>query len=688
MHTLPGMRSCVVVFYLILTCLAINLGYDHNTYKQGDKVELLVNKIESDNTQLPYGYYDLPFVCPAGPSVKPLALSLGELLKGDRTWQSNYQLLFGIDAPCLRLCDLIVRDHGLKKADELIRKGYVAHWLVDGLPGATTFVSGNNDNKYYAAGFPLGFVDEDILYIYNHVMLVMRYHKDKLAKGKHVIVGFEVYPKSVSNEICPGSSKDYDNFALTFDGLALAKKNTKKGKDKDSKEKSPAPNADRTVIPFTYSVYWREDNTIDYDSRWDLYYKGESGSKNSHIHWISFINSIVLLSLLSLAVALVLARVLRSDLQKVTKTPFLPTDDKSDEEGHSWRRLVSEVHNKPSFSFLISLFVSSGLQTLIVVVAVITMFTINSQFSLDNLPLNMFFNNHQGAFFSLTIAFFAISSIVPSYVGIILHKIFQNENLNSQLPPPRYMKLSLMFSGFLPLIISLIVLFMNFFVWAKSSSYALPFGTIVVFLFLFFAFHLPLGIIGGYYGNKQTFDNKSFIMTSFLDQNRDSRGGDSKKYVSRKRLPFFLQTTPSIILFGLIPFGIVYVELLFIFNSLWLEKTTFYFMYGFLLITTLILIIVIAESAILATYLSLAIFQNPKWHWLCFRVGSSIGFYIMAYSTYYFFFALNIRDFVSILLYFSYMVLVSGLISLACGAVGLITGLIFIGKIYGTIKID
>ena len=85
----------------------------------------------------------------------------------------------------------------LKRASELIKDGYVNHWSIDGLPGATTFESTNHRKKYYAAGFPMGFVnpDDGISYLYNHVMLVIRYHKEKGSSNENTIVGFEVYPK-------------------------------------------------------------------------------------------------------------------------------------------------------------------------------------------------------------------------------------------------------------------------------------------------------------------------------------------------------------------------------------------------------------------------------------------------------------------------------------------------------------
>ena len=40
------------------------LGYSIRSYRDDENIPLLVNKAYSDNTQLTYAYYDLPFVCP------------------------------------------------------------------------------------------------------------------------------------------------------------------------------------------------------------------------------------------------------------------------------------------------------------------------------------------------------------------------------------------------------------------------------------------------------------------------------------------------------------------------------------------------------------------------------------------------------------------------------------------------
>ncbi|EER36221.1 conserved hypothetical protein [Candida tropicalis MYA-3404] len=656
------------IIFITTPIYGFDLGLSPNYYKHGDKVDLLVNKVESDTTQLPFSYYSLPFVCPPMNGAKPVHTSLGELLKGERIWQSGYELNFGVDVPCNRLCDLLSTQNGIKRASELIKDGYVNHWSIDGLPGATTFESTNHRKKYYAAGFPMGFVnpDDGISYLYNHVMLVIRYHKEKGSSNENTIVGFEVYPKSVSNEECPGSSKNFQNYPL----VPRYKEN---GELDD----------ERTLIPYTYSIYWREDNTIDYDSRWELYYENESNGAHIHVHWISFVNSFVLIFLASLIVMIVLIKVLKKDIQNTNSPSPLPTTNDLDANmSNSWKTLINDVNHIPCAELFLTTLVAAGIQMFIAIIGVIIILMLNSIGT-----KNTFFNTHQGAFFSISIAFIIGSGLISSYAGILLHKYFRGDSLNQPYDKFITIALSLLFSAALPALIFAVVLVLNFFVWAKESSAALPFGTIVVLLLCFLLIQCPLGIVGGCYANKYTkVDFKTPPPSPMTEKSMYYTTRQPKK--AGKFLAVLFNYLRTVCIYGIIPFGIVYVELLFIFNSVWLEKTTFYFMYGFLFVTIIMLIIIIIESTIVAVYISLVVYNDPHWIWLSFQVGSSLGWFIYGYSIYYYVRILNVQDFVSGLLYFVYMALASVIIGVSCGAVGLLTGLLFVRKIYGAIKVD
>lgn len=652
----------VALLYFLSAVSALEL-FSPKKYAAGEKVELLLNKIESDHTQLPYRYHDLPFVC-HDPAQKAKSLLLGEILRGDRYWSSNYDLKFGVDAPCIRLCDMAADANGIARADYLIRNGYVVHWSLDGLPGATTFTSSNHVSKYYAAGFPLGFVKGETAYLYNHVTLVIRYHRDKSSKLSS-IVGFEVYPKSVNSAQCPGSSKNYKNLPLKF-----------------AKDKSGKLVKQRTIIPYTYSIYWREDNSVTYDNRWDLYYDNDNAIHSNHIHWLSLVNSLMLVCLVSLIVAVAMFRLLKSDLQSGPAIPLTVADvDGINNQSGLWKNLVNEVMAKPSQVGFLSTLCASGVQCLVAILGVVIIFVINTKLNLGGGLSSTFFNNHQGAFFTCSVVLLLASGFVAAYVGIIVHKLLANELPNTMYKPARVFVLSSLFAGLLPTTILSVVLTINLFVWAKESSNALPFGTIVVLILLFAIIELPLGMLGGIWGNRFAFSTRNFMVTSYVPE---MKGGTK----ARTRRSLVISPLVSIFAFGMIPFGIIYVDLLFIFNSVWLEKTTFYYMYGFLLATAILLLVVIAESSIVATYLSLAVYNNPNWQWLCFRVSSSLGWYIYAYTAYYFVWHLQMTDVVSILIYFSYMALVSAAVGVTCGAVGVITAIVFVRKIYGVVKKD
>merc|ERR1719277_2948190 len=65
-------------------------GMSPKQYNPGDRVELKVNKLTSVKTQLPYGYYVLPYCKPD--TIQDSAENLGEILVGDLIENSPYEI--------------------------------------------------------------------------------------------------------------------------------------------------------------------------------------------------------------------------------------------------------------------------------------------------------------------------------------------------------------------------------------------------------------------------------------------------------------------------------------------------------------------------------------------------------------------------------------------------------------------
>ena len=59
------------------------------------------------------------------------------------------------------------------------------------------------------------------------------------------------------------------------------------------------------------------------------------------------------------------------------------------------------------------------------------------------------------------------------------------------------------------------------------------------------------------------------------------------------------------LLAGLVPFAVLFIELMFVFKSLWQDKSGYYYVFGFLSVVSAILIITVSEVTIIATYIQL-----------------------------------------------------------------------------------
>ena len=87
-------------------------------------------------------------------------------------------------------------------------------------------------------------------------------------------------------------------------------------------------------------------------------------------------------------------------------------------------------------------------------------------------------------------------------------------------------------------------------------------------------------------------------------------------------LSFYLQLTWCLGTAGFLPFSAIYIELYYIFASVWGHKV--YTIYSILFIVFIILIIVTAFITIALTYFQLAV-EDHRWWWRSFMCGGSTG---------------------------------------------------------------
>jgi transmembrane 9 superfamily protein 2/4 len=616
---------------------------------------------------------------------------------------SDIELAMKKDMQCNVLCTKEISRSDLRRAKELVRDAYVAEWIVDNLPGATSFVTVDKTKKYYAAGFKLGYTEfspstgKHHYYLYNHHTIVIRHRKASGragARGERVIVGFEVYAKSIGNgnrrdiKGCPIDLQNVDHpFELhmtpnkTLD--AVAPKFTDA-----SYQPAPTENADDSAggtvnIPYTYSVYFREDETIEWSRRWDLYFVNQE--EGSRIHWLAIVNSIIICGLLTGIVMIILARTIRTDIKGYkdamvedgklrlkrknrsgNRTPKekpglldqgddavndadVSSEEEALEDVTGWKLLHADVFRTPQFGSLLAPLVGSGMQLMFMAVGLVLLSALGI--------LNPSF---RGGFISVGVGLFVFAGLFSGYFSSRVFKSFDGKDYRANA-----LVTALLFPG----LVFALVFVLNLFVWAQASSTAIPFGTLIAIVLLWLCVQVPLVLAGSYYG---------YLRAGAWEH--PTRTASLARQVPQQA--WYIKSLQSILLAGLIPFAVIFIELLFVFQSMWQDKSGYYYMFGFLAVVSIILVVTIAEVTIVTVYIQLCS-ENYHWWWQSFFVGGGSALWVFGYSIWYYFFKLHISGFVSSMLFFSYSFMACCVYGLLTGTIGFLSAYAFVRRIYG-----
>merc|ERR1719454_600108 len=184
-------------------------------------------------------------------------------------------------------------------------------------------------------------------------------------------------------------------------------------------------------------------------------------------------------------------------------------------------------------------------------------------------------------------------------------------------------------------------------------------------LVLWFGISVPLVFLGAYFGYRKAAIELP-VRTSKIARNIPEQ-------------PWFVQSGFVCLVGGTLPFGSVFTELFFIMSSIWQHQ--FYYLFGFLVLVLLILIVTCAEMSIALTYFQLTT-EDYRWWWRSFFASGSSAVYVFLYALLYFNTRLQIVKFISMMMYFGYMFLMSFSFFLLSGTIGLMSSFIFCRAIY------
>ncbi|KAK6464166.1 hypothetical protein DFJ63DRAFT_61945 [Scheffersomyces coipomensis] len=633
------------LLYTLVTALAYVIGITNGfylpgvaptNYNKGDTIPLLVNhltpslhhldvgqkKVQSDTYVYSYDYYypKFHFCHPDGGPAKQ-SESLGAIIFGDRIFNSPFDIKMLDEKQCISLCTSTYTKTDSVFVNRNIRASYNHNWIVDGLPVANHVIDVRTKSEFYGSGFHIGVVDENnAAHLYNHFEINIEYYP--VSSDTFRVVGVTVKPSSYDRSDLPKDASKDELCSPDLNPVSL------------SREKE-------TNVLFSYSVTFEESPTA-WATRWDKYLH----VYDPKIQWFSLINFSLIVLILGIIIAHILLRTLKNDIVKYNEVNL--DDDISDESG--WKLVHGDVFRPPKQRLLLSVLVGSGVQ-------IFLMGFITIAFALFGLlsPSN------RGSLTTFMFVLYIFFSFVSSYVSSYIYRFFGGDNW----------KLNLVLTSLLvPGGLFGIFLVLNFFLISVGSSGAIPMGTMIAIVVIWFLVSIPLAIAGSIVSSKRE------LLSVPVRTNQIPRQIPTQ--------PWYLRTIPVMFIAGIFPFGSIAVEMYFIYSSIWFNRI--FYMFGFLFFCFLLMILTTSLISILMIYYTLCS-EDYKWQWKSLFVGGGCALYVFLHSLF-LTGGERLGGVASFSLYVGYSIVISLVVFLCCGSIGFISSFFFVRKIYSQIKID
>ena len=522
------------------------LDYTHDL---NSELEIQAGALSSLEGVIPFSYEKLK-ICNTSKIVK-VEDTLGEILTGEKIFSTGYYAKTGNDSFCETLCYNQFDEMSLNFFKKLIKGNYFINWYIDKLPAG--ILSYNKDTKEtsidYFKGIPLGYIENDIYYINNHLQFHILINEE--SRNKFNIVGFNILPMSLEHNgekaICADSSKNIlNNFLIKPQALT------------DTTDK----------ILFTYDIIFEKSN-ITLGLRWDHY-----KTSNTKIHWIGILLSQLIVISLAIIIIMVLIKNIQSDIDiynnKVINFEFV--------DFYTWKELSGDVFRAPLRNpMLLSSIIGNGVQLFCMMT--ITLFLGSIGFENPEKRANLL---------NIGIIFFCIMGLPGGYISAKIYQFFQGKFwlLNALLT-------SVIFPG------TLFVgyFFINIILAIEKSSAAVNASDILSLFILWIFCTFPLILIG------------SFLGTKSLPIKAPCKTNPVPSFVPEK--PWYLHYKFMTFITGIIAFGTFFIELNYVMGALW--KHQIYFLAVFLWISLSLFIIICGEFAIIVVFWNLCCGDYNWW---------------------------------------------------------------------------
>ena len=570
--------------------------------------------------------------------------NLGNRLQGIDHDPAPFRMRVLKDSPCQPLCQVNISSKMVRWLRKLVERQYRVHLNFDGLP----VLMRSEELNYAVRGYPVGFVappsytglKEDEYFLYNHLKFTIYYNEDDTDGGGYHIVGFDVHPVSINHEIPNGGVTGNTKVATCDADGAKAVAND----PASYLTLKTAANQDSLSVIYSYEVEWKV-SVLPWADRWDVYL---IGSPDDDIHAFAIVNSLMIVLFLTGAIATIMIRTLRKDIAGYNEMQTL--EEAQEETG--WKLVHGDVFRPPTTQpMLLSVLVGTGAQ-------------IGAAFFVTMLLaiLKVINPMRKGQTLTAIVVLYVLCGSVAGYVSARIFKFCDAKAWKQN---------TILTAAGLPGALVGLFMLLNVFLRFAGAATAVSFLTIIALFSLWLCVSTPLVFVGSFFGYRAP---KFEVPT---------RINNIARYIPET--PWYASPPGSFLLGGILPFGSVCIELFFIMSALWLHQ--FYYMMGFLLAVLLILAATCAEVSIVMCYLQLCA-EDHRWWWKSFFNCASAGFYLFLYSLWFLSSRLDLVGILPVVVYLTYMGMISICFSLFCGSVGVLCSLWFTKKIYGALKVD
>ena len=483
------------------------LDYSHEF---GSELQIQAGALSSINGIIPFSYEKLK-ICDIKKVVKAED-TLGEILTGEKIFNTGYVAKTGNNSLCEVLCYNQFDQESSHLIKTLIKSNYFINWYFYKIPAG--LINYNKEKKTtidYFKGIPLGYMENDKFFIYNHLQFHILINE--INDEKFNVVGFNILPISINHngekEICAKETKQLlDNFNI-----------------------EPQPLTQEKIL-FTYDIIFEKSNNT-FALRWDHY-----KTSNTQIHWIGIFLSQIVIFGLSIIIIMVLVKNINTEVDmynnQIVNFEFV--------DYYTWKELSGDVFRAPLKNpMLLSAIIGNGFQ-------LFCMLTITL-----GLGSFGFLNPEKRAnLLNLGIIFFCIMGLPGGFISTKIYQFFKGKYwlLNALLT-------SVIFPGTL----FLGYLFVNIILSIEKSSAAVKLSDILSLFILWIFCTFPLILIGSFLGIK----NRPIIAPC--------KTNPVPSFVPEK--PWYLHYKFMTFITGFISFGTFFIELNYVMGALWKHQIYF-----------------------------------------------------------------------------------------------------------------